>query len=92
MERTIVDAINKLIDEIISNHFEEISTSLLAGTYEGMPKDKVFSIMIRNCLSESVKLSSQVILGLLQSEGLIQIDERETAKQLLKQLSTDLKD
>lgn len=90
MEKLTVKALDKVIDDIIKNNQDEIMKGLLFGTDDSMETEKICSIMIWNCLSLSIKLTSRFLLDLLQSQGVLEIDEREIAKLLLKHLSSDL--
>lgn len=92
MENLTVKALDKVIDDIIKNNQDEIMESLFSGVSDSMQKEKIYSIMIGNCLSLSMKLTSRFLLDLLESQGVFQIDEREIAKLLLRQLSSEIKD
>lgn len=92
MEKTTIDALNKVIDEILENNRDTIKESLFKGTSDSMPYQDMFATMMLNCISQTTKISSQVVLGLLQSQGVLQLNEREIAKQLLKQLSSEIGD
>ncbi len=92
MEKLTIKALDKMIDDIIKNNQDEIMESLFSGTNDSMEESKIYSIMIWNCLSLSMKLTSRFLLDLLQSQGVFEIDEREIAKLLLKHLSSDLKE
>lgn len=92
MEKTTIDALNKIIDEILKNNQDKILEKLLENTDSSMSSEKLFSTMMLNCVSQSTKIAAQVVLGLFQSQGVLHLDEREIAKQLLKQLSSEIKD
>lgn len=88
MERLTVSAIGAMIDKILTDSKDEITENILSGSDESMTSEQIFSVMIFNTLSLSMKLSVQVIFDLLQSVGNLQIDEREIAKLYLKHLSS----
>lgn len=88
MERLTVSAIGAMIDKILSDSKNEITENILSGSDESMASEQIFSVMIFNTLSLSMKLSVQAIFDLLQSVGNLQIDEREIAKLYLKHLSS----
>lgn len=90
MEKTTIDALSKVIDEILENNQDAIKECLFKGTDDSMSYQDVFAAMMLNCISQTAKISSQVVLGLLQSQGVLQLNEREIAKQLLKQLSSEI--
>lgn len=87
MEKLTISAINTMIDKILDDSKNEITENIFSGTNESMKSEKIFSVMMFNCLSLSMKLSVQVTLDLLQSAGNLQIDEHEIAKLYLKHLS-----
>ena len=89
MDKLTAKALNAMIDEIIAEHQEEITESILANTNENMTTEQIVSVMVANSLSLSMKLSVQLILDLLQSQGILQIDDREVAKLFLKHLSSE---
>lgn len=92
MEKTTIDALNKIIDEILQNNRDKISEKLLENTDSSMSSEKLFATMMLNCVSQSTKIAAQVVLDLFQSQGALHLDEREIAKQLLKQLSSEIKE
>lgn len=77
-----------MIDKVLADSRDEIAENLLFGADESMTSEQIFSLMLFNSLSLSMKLSVQVIFDLLQSVGNLQIDEREIAKLYLKHLSS----
>lgn len=89
MDKLTAKALNAMIDEIIAEHQEEITESILANTNENMTTEQIVSVMVANSFSLSMKLSVQLILDLLQSQGILQIDDREVAKLFLKHLSSE---
>lgn len=88
MEKLTISAINTMIDKILDDSKNEITENIFSGTNESMKSEKIFSVMMFNCLSLSMKLLVQVTLDLLQSAGNLQIDEHEIAKLYLKHLSS----
>lgn len=87
MEELTVKALNTMIDRIIKDNQEQIMQNLFNGGNYSMTTEEVFSLMTINCLSLSMKLSVQVVFDLLQSQGILEIDDREIAKLFLKHLS-----
>lgn len=81
--------LNSMVDKIMKDHQDEIAEALFTGGTDEMSKEKVIAIMMMNCLSLSMKLSVQVVFELLQSQGVLQIDEHEIAKLYLKHLSSE---
>lgn len=92
MEEITVKAFDRLIDEIIKENRDQIAEGLLANTDDSMQRDSLYAAMMLNCVSVSVKVTTQIILELLKESGAIQIDDREAAKILLKHLSSDLRE
>lgn len=92
MKQTTVEAIGKSVENIIKNNQDEITHNLLAGANESMSMETVTAIMVRNCLAQSIKLSVQMVLKILQDSGVLELDERQIAKILLKQLSSEIED
>ena len=90
MEEITVKAFDRLIDEIIKENRDQIAEGLLANTDDTMQRDNLYAAMMLNCVSVSVKVTTQIILEILTESGVIQIDDREAAKILLKHLSSDL--
>ncbi len=88
MEKLTICAFNAMIDKVLADSRDEIAENLLFGADESMTSEQIFSLMLFNSLSLSMKLSVQVIFDLLQSVGNLQIDEREIAKLYLKHLSS----
>lgn len=87
MEDLTTKAFYSLIDDIIKDNKDEIIKNIFANTNESMTTEEITGCLTFNCLSLSVKLSVQVILELLQSKGVLEIDEHEIAKLYLKHLS-----
>ncbi len=87
MEDLTVKALNSIVDKIIKDNQKGITETLFSGGTHEMSKEEVFALMTLNCLSLSMKLSVQVILELLQSHGVLDLDEHEIAKLYLKHLS-----
>lgn len=92
MEEITVKALDLLIDETIKENSNQVKESLFANTDEFMQRDTLYAVMMTNCLSVSVKVTTQIILEILKDAGVLRIDEREAAKILLKRLSSDLKE
>lgn len=92
MEEITAKALDLLIDETIKENGRQIKESLFANTDESMQRDDLYAVMMMNCLSASVKVSTKLILKVLKDAGVLQIDDREAAKILLKHLSSDLKE
>ena len=92
MEDLTAKVLDKIIDDIIKNHQNEIAEKILSGADDSMSDQKIYSIMLSNCLSLSMKLTSQFLLELLQSQGILRIDERELQKLLLKMLSSEIRE
>lgn len=87
MEDLTVKAFYSLIDDIIKENHDEIVKGISANTNESMTTEEITGYMTFNCLSLATKLSVQVILEILQSKGVLEIDEHEIAKLYLKHLS-----
>ena len=92
MNQITAKAVNESIVQMLQDNQYAILEELTNGVDYNMSTENAYARMIMNCLSLSVKLSSQVVLGLLEEAGVIEIDERELAKLLLKQLSSELHD
>lgn len=89
MEELTVKSLEEMVDKIIVDNKEVITEKLFLGTDHSMTTEQIVGYALTNCLSLSVKLSVQVILELLKSQGILEIDEREIAKIYLKHLSPD---
>lgn len=87
MEDLTAKALYSTIDKIIKGNQEGIVKNLFANTNDSMSTEEITGIITFNCLSLATKLSVQVVLELLQSQGILEIDEREIAKLYLKHLS-----
>lgn len=87
MEDLTVKSLYSLIDDIIEENHNEIVKGIFANTNESMTTEEITGYITFNCLSLATKLSVQVILELLQSKGVLEIDEHEIAKLYLKHLS-----
>lgn len=92
MEEITAKAFDWLIDEIIKENRDQIAEGLLANTDDTMQRDNLYAAMMLNCVSVSAKVTTQIILEVLKESGVIQIDDREAAKILLKHLSSDLRE
>lgn len=87
MKDLTVKALYSAIDDIIKENQDEIVKNIFANTNESMTTEEITGYITFNCLSLSMKLSVQVILELLQSWGVLEIDEHEIAKLYLKHIS-----
>lgn len=92
MKELTVKALDEMIDQIIKDNKAEITKNMFLGGDDSMSSEEVYALMAVNCLSLSIKLSVQVTLDLLQSQGILEIDEREIAKLYLKHLSSEKED
>lgn len=90
MDRLTIQAIDKSIDEMLNKNQTAISQNLFNNTTESMTTEKVTALLVMNCLSLSIKISVQTILNLLQESEILEIDEHQIAKLLLKQLSSEI--
>lgn len=89
MNDLTITALNQSITENIKHNKDSISRELFLGADDSMSTEEVTSLMIANCLSLSVKLSVQAVLGLLEDAEILAFDERQMAKLLLKPLPSD---
>lgn len=87
MEDLTKKALYTMIDNTIKDNKDEIAKNLFAHTDESMTTEEIVGVITSNCLSLATKLSVQFVLELLQSQGVLQIDEHEFAKLYLKHLS-----
>lgn len=87
MEDLTVKAFYSMVDDILKENHDEVIKGIFANTNESMKTEEITGYMVFNCLSLSIKISVQVILELLQSKGIFEIDEHEIAKLYLKHLS-----
>ena len=92
MEETTKKAIEESVRNVISTNREYITESIFDGVYDGMTQTKANAKMISNCIFLSTSLAVQVVLNLLQESNVLHLDEREIAKQLLKLLSSEIKE
>ena len=92
MEKLTVKALDEMIDQIVKDNEKAIRKNILNTADETMTKEEIFSLMVINCLSLSMKLSVQVVFEILQSQGLLEIDDREIARLYLKHLSSEKED
>lgn len=88
MKETTIKALNLAVDDMLKREQSSIQQCILADLNDDMTQEEIFSKMILNCLSVSVKLSTQSILSLLEESGVLRLDEREIEKHLLKHLSS----
>lgn len=82
-------ALNQYVTDMIKQNQEAISKELFLGTDDSMSTEKATSFMIANCISLSVRLSVQAILGLLEDAEILALDEHQIAKLFLKPLSSE---
>lgn len=87
MKDLTTKALYASVDKIIKDNQDEVIKAMFANTNESMTTEEITGYITFNCLSLATKLSVQVILELLQSQGILEIDEREIAKLYLKHLS-----
>lgn len=92
MEKLTVDALCEMVDSVISENYEQIKHNIFCGISTDMSEGEMLTTLIMNCFSESMKRTSQLIFEVLQSAHVLQIDEKEIAKQMLKQFSSETKD
>lgn len=92
MEKLTVDALNQMVDNIINENYDAIKHNIFCTITSDMDAEKLFSTVMMNCLSETMKRTLQLNFEVLQSAGILGIDERGIAKQLLKQLSSEIED
>lgn len=88
MKETTIKALNLAVDDMLKHEQSAIEQCIFADLSDDMTQEKIFAKMILNCLSVSVKLSTQAILSLLEDSGVLHLDEREIEKHLLKHLSS----
>lgn len=87
MKELTVKALDTMVDKIMTDNMESITERLFLNANDSMTTEQVVGRAITNCLSLSIKLSVQVVFELLQSQGILEIDEHEIAKLYLKHLS-----
>lgn len=87
MEDLTAKALYLAIDNIIKGNKDEIAKNLFAHTDDSMTTEEIVGIITLNSFTLATKLSVQVVLELLQSQGILEIDEREIARLYLKHLS-----
>lgn len=87
MKDLTAKALDAMIDKLMADNSEAITENLFLNTDRSMTTEQVVGYALTNCLSLSVKLSVRVIFELLQSQGVLEIDEHEIAKLYLKHLS-----
>lgn len=75
-----IHALNKLIDNMLAENVDGITQNIGKGIKESMPIEQQTGIIVKNCLSESIKISTQLILNLLEDSGIIKINEKHLAK------------
>lgn len=80
MNNLSIHALNKLIDNMLAENVDGITKNMSIGIKESMPLEQQTGIITKNCLSESIKISTQLILNLLEDSGIIKIDEKHLAK------------
>lgn len=87
MKDLTVKALYASVDKIIKDNQDEITQNIFMNTNNSMKTEEISARITFNCLSLATKLSVQLTLELLQSQGILEIDEREIAKLYLKHLS-----
>lgn len=92
MEKLTVDSLNQMVDNIINENYDAIKHNIFCTITPDMDAEKMISTVMMNCLSETMKRTLQLSFEILQSAGILGIDEREIAKQILKQLSSEIKE
>ncbi len=92
MKELTAKALEEMVDKIIADNKEAITERLFLNTDHSMKTEEIVGYTLTNCLSLSVKLSVQVTLELLRSQGILEIDEHEIAKLYLKHLSSGKED
>ena len=88
MEQTTLRAIEASVYDVVRKNHDNIAEKLLNGTTHEMSEQTLTTTMISNCVCVSTALAVQVMLGLLQECQILDIDEHQLAKMLLKHLSS----
>ena len=77
-----------MICDSTESQTEQVFDMILSGTSEQDSEQKVYSQMLLNGIKLSTYLSVQMILDLLIENQIVELDERQIQKLLLKQLSS----
>ena len=88
MKETTKKAIYKMICDSTESQTEQVFDMILSGTSEQDSEQKVYSQMLLNGIKLSTYLSVQMILDILIENQIVELDERQIQKLLLKQLSS----
>lgn len=88
MKETTKKAIYKMICDSTQSQTEQVFDMILSGTSEQDSEQKVYSQMLLNGIKLSTYLSIQMILDILIENQIVELDERQIQKLLLKQLSS----
>lgn len=85
--------LNLYVQSIINDTSQQFEDSLFEGITKEMDKDRIYAKMILNSISLSVKLSTQIIIDMLDHYEILKItsDEQLLQKLLLK-IRTDISD
>ena len=77
-----------MICDYTESQTEQVFDMILSGTSEQDSEQKVYSQMLLNGIKLSTYLSVQMILDILIENQIVELDERQIQKLLLKQLSS----
>lgn len=88
MKETTKKAIYQMICDSTESQTEQVFDMILSGTSEQDSEQKVYSQMLLNGIKLSTYLSVQMILDILIENQIVELDERQIQKLLLKQLSS----
>lgn len=77
-----------MICDSTQSQTEQVFDMILSGTSEQDSEQKVYSQMLLNGIKLSTYLSIQMILDILIENQIVELDERQIQKLLLKQLSS----
>ena len=77
-----------MICDSTESQTEQVFDMILSGTSEQDSEQKVYSQMLLNGIKLSTYLSVQMILDILIENQIVELDERQIQKLLLKQLSS----
>lgn len=77
-----------MICDSTESQTEQVFDMILSGTSEQDSEQKVYSQMLLNGIKLSTYLSIQMILDILIENQIVELDERQIQKLLLKQLSS----
>ena len=76
--------ISKIVSQAINEHMPQITERLFDGITDDTPQQEVTAKLVGRSISISSEISVQVVLYTLQKCGLLQLDDREIQKILLK--------